>query len=98
MAKSVAYANLVLGNRLPYCSASSLQTRMYQMGKKEYGFNAQVICEIIRTIANSKGERVNGIITVKFNIPRNCKTFRTKGIFFVELSGLRQRCNKKNRF
>ncbi len=84
MAKSVAYANLVLDNRLPYDSASSLQTRMYQMGKKEYGFNAQVICEIIRTIANSKGKNVNSI-TIKFNIPRNCKTFRTKGFFFVEL-------------
>ncbi len=34
MAKSVAYANLVLDNRLPYDSASSLQTRMYQMGKR----------------------------------------------------------------
>ncbi len=84
MAKAVAYANHVLDNRLPYDSASSLQTRMYQMGKKEYGFNAQVICEIIRTIANSKGKNVNSI-TIKFNIPRNCKTFRTKRFFFVEL-------------
>ncbi len=52
--------------------------------KVDFGFNSQVVCDLARSVARSRGERVSGT-TVKFNIPRNCKTFRTKGFFFVEL-------------
>ncbi|MEM4067350.1 MAG: transposase [Candidatus Micrarchaeaceae archaeon] len=83
MNKAITYSNQVLATRTPDDSAASLQARMYRIGKEE-GFNAQVPCEIIRSVAKSKGKKVNGV-TVKFNVPRNCKTFRTKGFFFVEL-------------
>jgi IS605 OrfB family transposase len=52
--------------------------------KTKYGFNVQVVCALARGLAKTKGDYVNGV-TVKFNVPRNCKTFRTKGFFFVEL-------------
>jgi IS605 OrfB family transposase len=45
-----------------------------------------VVCDIARaTWRKQKGcSEVDGI-AVKFNVPRNCKNFRTKGFFFVEL-------------
>jgi hypothetical protein len=46
-------------------------------GKKRRGFNSQVVCDIARSVwKKQKGcQHINGI-TVKFNVPRNCKTFR----------------------
>ncbi len=43
-----------------------------------------MICDIERCVAHSKGKAVK-MITVKFNVPRNCKTFNTRSRFFVEL-------------
>jgi hypothetical protein len=82
--KAVAYSNQVLDARLPEDSAVSLQSRMLRAGKKNYGFNVQVICAIVRAVAKATGGEVSDA-TVKFNVPRNCKTFRTRGFFFVEL-------------
>jgi hypothetical protein len=39
---------------------------------------------LVRQAFKSKGKCVLGV-TVKFNVPRNCKTFITKRFFFVEL-------------
>lgn len=55
--------------------------------KRRTGFNIQVICDIARSVWNKQKEckQVRGT-TVKFNVPRNCKTFETVGgLFFVEL-------------
>jgi transposase len=55
--------------------------------KKRSGFNIQVVCDITRSVWNKQKEckQVKGT-TVRFNVPRNCKTFETKGgLFFVEL-------------
>ncbi len=54
--------------------------------KKHTGFNIQAICDLARvTWGKQKGcESVRGV-TVKFNIPRNCKTFKMRGFTFVEL-------------
>jgi hypothetical protein len=47
------------------------------------GFNIQVACSLIRDAWRKNTEKVDGL-TVKFNVPRNCKTFNTKTNFFVE--------------
>lgn len=77
-------SNWMLSERLPKESAARLQARLLKDAKKRFGFNVQVVCALARGLAKSKGGKVDGT-TVKFNVPRNCKTFRTKGFFFVEL-------------
>ncbi|MBI2649524.1 MAG: transposase, partial [Thaumarchaeota archaeon] len=49
-------------------------------------FNVQVVCDLARSVWRKHRTcvHVDGV-TVKFNIPRNCKTFETKSFFFVEL-------------
>jgi IS605 OrfB family transposase len=61
-----------------------LHREAYATCKEATGFNSQVICDIERSVARSKGKEVKAI-TVKFNVPRNCRTFNTKNRFFVEL-------------
>jgi IS605 OrfB family transposase len=80
----VACSNWMLSERVHNESAASLQKRLLEEAKERYGFNVQVVCALARGLSKLKGDRVSGT-TVKFNIPRNCKTFRTKGFFFVEL-------------
>ena len=54
--------------------------------KANTGFNIQVVCDIVRAVwRKQKGCREVNSVTVKFNVPRNCKTFKTKGFNFVEL-------------
>jgi hypothetical protein len=65
-------------------TAASLQKRLLQEAKEKFGFNVQVVCSLVRAIARISGDHVSGT-TTKFNIPRNCKIFRTSGFFFVEL-------------
>jgi IS605 OrfB family transposase len=52
--------------------------------KANTSFNVQVRCSLIRDAWKSKANKVNSL-TVKFNVPRNCKTFNTKSNFFVDL-------------
>lgn len=53
------------------------------VSKENTSFNVQVRCSLIRDAWKKKGNRVNGL-TIKFNVPRNCKTFETKSNFFVD--------------
>lgn len=68
--------------------------------KKNTSFNIQVVCSLIRDAWRKNSTSVN-TVCVKFNVPRNCKTFSTKSNFFVELGVVpRQRIAvpiKKNR-
>lgn len=80
---AVACSNWMLSERKLGESATDLQKRLLHEAKKRYGFNVQVVCSVVRGLAKLRGDRVSGT-TVKFNVPRNCKTFRTKGYFFVE--------------
>jgi len=57
--------------------------KVYPSVKKNTSFNAQIICDLERRVWRSKG-KARGI-TVKFNVPRNCKTFSTKYFDFIEL-------------
>jgi len=61
-----------------------LWAKVGRQTKESTGFNAQVVCDLVRNVAKAKGDHVNHI-TVKFNVPRNCKTFETRRYFFVEL-------------
>jgi len=57
--------------------------KVYSSVKKNTSFNAQIICDLERRVWRSKGKAKG--ITVKFNVPRNCKTFSTKYFDFIEL-------------
>ena len=81
--EALRQANWMLSQRTDR-SPKRLQDKTYRQVKEASGFQAQVMCDLSRNVAKSKGDHLNGI-TVKFNVPRNCKTFRTKGFFFVEL-------------
>jgi hypothetical protein len=83
--------NLLLTERTQYSSFNSFWKAIGRETKKRSGFNIQVICDLVRSVwKKQKGcSNVNGT-TVKFNVPRNCKTFKTAAFFFVEL-GLRPR-------
>jgi IS605 OrfB family transposase len=74
----------MLSQRKSNETAVGLQKRLLRKAKKNFGFNVQVFCALVRAIARVSGNQVSGT-TIKFNTPRNCKTFRTKRFFFVEL-------------
>ena len=82
--EALKQANWMLSQRGTDRSSKRLQEKTYRQVKESSGFQAQVMCELSRSVARSRGDHLKEI-TVKFNIPRNCKTFRTKGFFFVEL-------------
>jgi len=60
-----------------------LHNRNYRESKRSTGFNSQVVCDIERSVARCGGARLKAI-TVKFNVPRNCKPFTTRSRLFVE--------------
>ena len=57
--------------------------KVYSTSKSITSFNVQIICEIERSVWRSKD--ISKGITVKFNVPRNCKSFSTKSMSFVKL-------------
>jgi IS605 OrfB family transposase len=65
-------------------SLVDLWARVGREAKRTTGFNSQVICDLARIAAKTEGSLV-ARATVKFNVPRNCKTFETKRFPFVEL-------------
>lgn len=67
-----------------FCSKfMDFHRKVYSTAKKRTSFNVQVICDIERSVWRSKNKTLG--YTVKFNSPRNCKTFETKSMFFIEL-------------
>ena len=78
-------SNWLLSVRSDGESNTSLQNRLLDSVQESYGFNVQVCCSLFRSLpAKCKRGRISGV-TVKFNVPRNCKTCVTKNFFFVEL-------------
>jgi IS605 OrfB family transposase len=61
-----------------------LWPKIRKQAKESTGFNSQVVCDLVRSVSNIEGDHINDS-TVKFNVPRNCKTFKTARFFFVEL-------------
>ncbi|MDE1822939.1 MAG: transposase [Candidatus Micrarchaeota archaeon] len=57
-----------------FCSKfMDFHRKVYLSCKKRTSFNSQVVCDIERSVWRSKGKSKG--ITLKFNVPRNCKTF-----------------------
>jgi len=83
---ATAEVNRLLSERGNYKRFNDFWRGIGSDSKRLTGFNIQVVCDLARsTWRKQKGcERVDGV-TVKFNLPRNCKTFKTKEFTFVEL-------------
>ena len=78
--------NSLLSERNKYSKFNDFWQAVGMETKRRTNFNIQVVCDIARSVwRKQKGcSKVKGV-TVKFNVPRNCKTFETKSFFFVEL-------------
>ena len=90
MCKAIKEFNRLLSARWDSGSCDWCNTFMdfhhktLSVSKEKTSFNVQVRCSLIRDAWKKKNNRVKGL-TVKFNVPRNCKIFETKTNFFVEL-------------
>jgi len=84
MKTATAEFNRLLSERKDCKTFMQFHHKTLSVSKENTSFNVQVRCSLIRDAWKKKTNKVNGL-TVKFNIPRNCKTFRTKSNFFVEL-------------
>jgi hypothetical protein len=60
-----------------------LHKEMYLTCKASTPLSSQVICDVEGNVVKSKGKTIRAI-TVKFNVPKNCKVFNTKSRFFVK--------------
>ena len=84
MRTATAESNRLLSERKGCRTFMQFHHKTLLASKENTSFNVQVRCSLIRDAWKKKTSKVNGL-AVKFNIPRNCKTFRTKSNFFVEL-------------
>jgi IS605 OrfB family transposase len=64
-------------------SFNEFHAKVYSASKTNTSFNSQIICDIERNVFRKETVKIDRT-TVKFNVPRNCKTFSTKANFFVE--------------
>jgi IS605 OrfB family transposase len=76
--------NRLLSERKDCKTFMQFHHKTLSTSKRSTSFNVQVRCSLIRDAWKKKTNKVNGP-AVKFNIPRNCKTFRTRSNFFVDL-------------
>jgi IS605 OrfB family transposase len=83
--RATTEVNRILPLRQGYKNASEFQTAVAPGLKADAGFNIQVICDMARSAwrKHKNCMKVKGT-TVKFNVPRNCKTFKTRRFSFVE--------------
>ena len=73
-----------LWNERDFClKFMDFHRKVYLPCKNYTSFNSQVVCDIERSVWRSKGKSKG--ITLKFNVPRNCKTFDMT-MPFVKLS------------
>jgi IS605 OrfB family transposase len=80
--KAAELANFLLSKRKSK-KLMELHKEWYSACKKNTPFSSQVICDIERAVVKTKTDKIKSI-TVKFNVPRNCKTF-DKSLPFVSL-------------
>lgn len=81
--EAVSVANVLLSKRNSN-RLMDLHGAMYSTIKQTSKLNSQIIIDIERQVVRCKGNRVKNV-TVKFNVPRNSKTFSSKSLDFVEL-------------
>jgi len=84
MNKAIDEYNRLLSEREGCKTFMQFHHKTLVTSKTNTSFNVQVRCSLIRDSWKRKTNKVNGL-TVKFNIPRNCKIFNTKANFFVDL-------------
>lgn len=84
MQTALSEYNLLLSERADCNTFMQFHHKTLGESEKRTGFNVQVRCSLIRDAYRKNAEHVDAL-TVKFNIPRNAKTFRTKTNFFIEL-------------
>lgn len=84
MNKAISEYNRLLSERKDCNTFMQFHRKTLSVSKENTSFNVQVRCSLIRDAWKRNSDGVNGL-TVKFNVPRNCKTFSTKSNFFVEL-------------
>jgi IS605 OrfB family transposase len=82
--KAVSLANSLLKQRTSK-KLMDLHRATYLSSKENTSFGSQVICDIERYVCKSKAETIKAI-TVKCNVPRNAKAFKTVSKDFVELA------------
>jgi len=84
MNEAISEYNRLLSEREGCNTFMVFHHKTLSVSKKNTSFNVQVRCSLIRDAWRKNSNKVDGL-TVKFNIPRNCKTFNTKSNFFVRL-------------
>ncbi|MBI1972286.1 MAG: IS200/IS605 family element transposase accessory protein TnpB [Candidatus Aenigmarchaeota archaeon] len=84
MVKAINEYNHLLSERAGCNTFMQFHHKTPSASKVGTSFNIQIICSLIRDAWKKKADKVAGL-TVKFNVPRNCKTFETKSNFFVSL-------------
>ena len=84
MNKAIKEYNRLLSERTDCNTFMQFHHKTLSTCKANTSFNVQVRCSLIRDAWKKKAQKINGL-AVKFNVPRNCKTFNTKFNFFVEL-------------
>ena len=76
--------NLMLSERKGCKRIGDFHHKVCHPSKDRTGFNIQIVTSFIRDAWKKKGDEVRSL-TTKFNVPRNCSTFSTKSLDFVEL-------------
>jgi len=84
MGNAIDEYNRLLSERESCKTFMQFHRKTLSVSKQNTSFNVQVRCSLICDAWRKKTNKVNGL-TVKFNIPRNCKIFNTKSNFFVDL-------------
>lgn len=85
MDKALAEYNHMLSERTKYSySLMGFHRKVYPSVKSRTSFSSQVICDLERSAWHIKGDNVKSL-TIKFNIPRNCRIFHTNKRLFVKL-------------
>ncbi|MHB1868988.1 MAG: hypothetical protein ACYCPP_08590, partial [Nitrososphaerales archaeon] len=85
--KTILETNILLLERTKYSKFNDFWEGVGGKTKRRSGFNIQVVCDIARSVWSKQKncKQVSGA-TIKFNVPRNCRTFNSNGgFFFVEL-------------
>jgi len=84
MRQALTEYNLLLSEREGCNTFMQFHHKTLVASEARTGFNVQIRCSLIRDAYRKNADHADAL-TVKFNVPRNCKTFRTKTNFFVEL-------------
>ncbi len=86
---AISEFNLMLSEREGCKRIGEFHHKVCHPSKDRTHFNIQIVTSLIRDAWKKKCDKVERL-TIKFNVPRNCKTFSTKSLDFVEL-GIRPR-------